>query len=334
MVAGRHILMLLVGGSLLAGTVAPAQEYQSTPDKPADIAPERKQPRFFRRPAKVKPAEQFAYASELEQAGRLRKATRQYDALVHTWHDSPEGVKAQQAFARLLEQRRRYRDAFEAYQYLVDHYAGRFSYAAVIDAQFRIARQMLTERSGGFLFFPGARMTDVALLMFQKVVSNAPDGPSAPEAQFRVGWAHEEMKDFDLAIDAYEAAQYRYAATAYGRQAGYRRAFCLYRLVKKSPRDEGTCRQALTALAGFRRDYPEAPERAEAEAYLAELTGRLADMSYEQAVFYDRIARRPAAALIAYRDFLRRFPRSEQADEVRQRIGELEVRVGEKGRDE
>jgi outer membrane protein assembly factor BamD (BamD/ComL family) len=314
-----------------AGAVAQSQDFDTVTSEPEDIAPERKYPRFFRRPKCKTPAEQLAYARGLEQEGRLGKAARQYNALVHTWHDSAQGVQAQQAFARLQEQRRKYRSAFEQYQYLVDHYAGLFPYGEVIEGQFRIARHMLTARTGGFLFFPGARMPEVALLMFQKVVQNAPDGPSAPEAQFRIGSVHEDQGDFDLAILAYERAQYRYPGTPYAQQAAYRRSFCLYRLAKKSPRDQGVCREALTALAGFARDYPDAPEVAEARLQIRELGERLADMAYEQARFYDRIARRPEAALIAYRDYLKHFPRSEHSDVVRQRVGVLEARGADRG---
>ena len=50
-------------------------------------------------------AAQLVYARKLEDAGRKRKARKQYNALVRKWHESPEAVHAQYSYAKLLEEK-------------------------------------------------------------------------------------------------------------------------------------------------------------------------------------------------------------------------------------
>ena len=54
---------------------------------------------------------------------------------------------------------------------------------------------------------------------------------------------------------------------------------------------------------------------------------RLAGISYERALFYDKDGKRQQSALIAYMDYLNKFPDSDKADSVRKRIDELQAQV-------
>jgi hypothetical protein len=45
---------------------------------------------------------------------------------------------------------------------------------------------------------------------------------------------------------------------------------------------------------------------------------------YERAVFYDEAARKPEAAIIAYRDFISLFPSSERRKTAEERIKALQ----------
>jgi outer membrane protein assembly factor BamD (BamD/ComL family) len=46
-------------------------------------------------------------------------------------------------------------------------------------------------------------------------------------------------------------------------------------------------------------------------------------MAYARAQFYDKLSRRPEAALLAYEDFVKNFPSSELAAIAQQRIDQL-----------
>jgi outer membrane protein assembly factor BamD (BamD/ComL family) len=309
----------------LSGAIAQEDDF----DAMLEVKPDRKQPSFFRRPAEETPAAQFAYASRLRERGAYDKARRQFDALVRTWPGAPEAPEAQFAVAELLEQDGRLRKAFDEYQYLVDYYAGLFPYGDVLARQFSIARQVMSMRHGKLLFLPGFEAPEQALPLLEKVVENGPRWEKAAAAQFLIGTIHEERREYAEAVVAYEKVRHWFGRTPLAADAAYRRAQCLYETARRSPRDEEACRDALSALAGALARYPDHAEADAARALLDELKGNLADMYYRRAVFYDRMKTKPKAALIAYTDFMKKFPWSDKAVEVNGRIEELKAQLEE-----
>ncbi|MDI6775040.1 MAG: outer membrane protein assembly factor BamD [Verrucomicrobiota bacterium] len=295
----------------------------------ADKAPERARKTlgwFSRQPAMANPVEQLAYARQLERDGRVGAAEDECLALARKWPDAAQAPDAQFAYARLLESRRKYAKAFEEYQYLIEHYAGRFPYGEALDRQFRIARVIMDERSMTFWgLFPGVRSPEAALPLLEKIVENAPRWERTPEAWLHIGMIREELGDHADAIRAYEQIQLRHSKSPYAPSAAFRRACCLGRESDANPRDEYRCRHALSALAAFLADYPENENTAESRRRLNDLRARLDGQYYSRAVFYDQIARRPEAAVIAYTDFLKKFPRSRHAEQARARIEALKA---------
>jgi outer membrane protein assembly factor BamD (BamD/ComL family) len=284
---------------------------------------ERKEPSIFRRPDRDTPAEQLAFARALEQDGKGRTAAKAYRALVHKWHDAPEAPAAQRAYAEWLYQRGDYREAFQEFQYLIEFYADRIPYDKILQYQLKIANQISGVPFGDVLFLPGFSASEKAIPYFKQIVKNAPNWGRAPEAQFHVGLIYEETGSLDEAIGAYERLQSRYPGSEYTASASFRKATCLVTLADKNPRDEQTCRQALSALSAFLRDYHGDPNVGVARDDINRLKERLAEMYYERAVFYDRLAKRPKAAMIAYADFIKKFPDSARAELAASRLTEL-----------
>jgi outer membrane protein assembly factor BamD (BamD/ComL family) len=317
----------------LAGLVPASLTAQGVPDEEADDDLElqlgplpKKRPSFFRRPSKKTSAEQLVYAQALQKDGRKSKAIAEYQALVHQWHDAKEAPVAQLACAELLEETGYFFRAFNEYQYLMENYAGRFPYKKALEHQFSIANHLRTERVTRFLVFKGTSPSR-ALPLYRKIVRNAPNWEKTSTAQFYVGWIHEQMRDYELAVGAYETAQYRYPKSAMAPRAAFRRAVCLHWLADRGRTDEGRLRAALAAYASFVRDHPKDRHVSEATKCLQELKQRLAAMHYKRALFYDNIAKRPRSALIAYTQFVRRFPLARDADRARDRIAALKTRL-------
>lgn len=284
---------------------------------------ERKEPSIFKRPRKHDPAAQLKYADELSASGRTGSAAKQYRALVYKWHDAPEAPVAQMRYAELLVEQGKHEKAFDEFQYLVEHFAGQFPYAKVIGDQFKIANYVMTAKRFDVLFLPGFATPERALPLFEKVVRNAPNWENSAQAQFYIGLINEQIKEYEAAIGAYEVVQSRYSDGEYSASAAFRRARCLYLLANKSPKDELICRKALTALSGYLRDYYGDPNVETATKYTEELKRRLSGMYYDIALFYDKKTDNRQAAIIAYSDFLKKFPSSEKAVEADKRLKEL-----------
>jgi outer membrane assembly lipoprotein YfiO len=325
-------LMVLCALALPLG--AAAQDPMDFDNAERPLRPERKQPGFLRRAAKDTPAGQLAYANGLRDAGKRGKAMRAYAALVAAWHASEEALEAQLAYARLWEEKGNYARAFREYQYLIDFFAGQFPYQDVLDRQFRIANLMMTRRYGDWGPLPGFRAPERALPLFEQILENAPGGDLAAECRFSIGLIHEQGHDLDEAARAFEQVRNRHPDSPLAPEAAFRQASCRYRLALKSPRDDARCRAALAALAAFLRDYPDSPNRAEAQQSRDSLHAHWVAMAFENAAYYDRIARKPEAAVIAYGDFVRRFPLTEQAKEAQERIAALTQQIKESDHDE
>jgi outer membrane protein assembly factor BamD (BamD/ComL family) len=292
----------------------------------------KKSPSFFHRPSKATPAKQFAFAEKQKAKGKLRAARGSYNDLVHEWHNSPEAVKAQYQLALILLDQGKYTKSFKAFQYLIDHYAGKFDYNKVLEYQTQIARQIMGDRWGDFLFLPGFEAPERALPLFEQIITNAPNWNKAPGVRLKMGLTYEEVKQYEDAISSYDTVQQYHPFSTEAETALFRKSYCLYVLAKKAPRDEKRCRAALSALSSFLSRYKMSPNKTEAESYLEELNLHLSEMYYSRALFYDN-KKHPDAALIAYQDFLKKFPSSKRAQEVFARTKILEKEQADRNKE-
>ncbi len=325
----KIVLSVLVLGWTSAAVLAQGSYSPDTDDfeTTAGAGPEKldkKVPRFWRRPAQQTPAEQLAYAQAQEAEGNGKKAERHYNVLVHRWHQSEEAPVAQLSYARLLYERGRYERAFREFQYMVQFFSGQFDYNMVLDYQFRIANHVLGKRWGTFGVFPGFESPERALPLLETIARNAPNWEKTPAIRMTIAMVYENDDEYDEAVKAYEAVIQAHPGRPEAQTAAYRQATCLADLSDKSPRDEKGCRDALSSLASFLAAYPQSENRAEAQARLDSLKVRLEDMHYQRARYYDLIEKRPSAALVSYREFLKRFPASDRAPAILERITELE----------
>ncbi len=319
----RNIAFTSLGVALLACSLAGAQDVE--PTVPTIGPMPRKQKSLLYRATQPTATKQLAYARELRDAGKAKRAGAQYQALVHTWHTTKEAQQAQFEYAELLEKRRKFKEAFDEYQYMIDYYAGTFPYAEVLDRQFRIANHMMTQQRKVFGLFSSSIGMDRAMPMFEKIVANGPEWERSPLAQFNIGWIHEQLKSLDLATAAYETVEHRYPDTPAAANATYRRGYCLYLVAKRYRREERSSQVARTHLANFLRKHPKHEHADTARAYMAEITSQLADMYYARALFYDKKISRPRSALIAYTDFLNKFSDAKMAEVARQRVAILKA---------
>lgn len=305
------VLALVVAGLGMAQEQALVTTYD---------VPEKKRPSYFREPHKTTPASQLVYAGELVQRGWKRTARKQYRALVHQWHDAKEAPTAQKVYAELLEEAGYYRDAFEEYQYLVSYFGGLFPYETILDRQFKIAEHLRTATWGRFLFLRGFRRPKVALPLYTRLLENAPHWKRADEIQYGIGLIYEDMGERHRAVAAFEALDWGYPDSRLREEASFRRSQVLLELAQRSPRDEGSSREALSGLTRFLRDFPDSRYADTTLKALTEVKERLAGMYYKVARYYDTIASRPTSAVIAYRDVIRSFPTSSFALKARERM--------------
>ncbi len=314
--AGLAAAVLLSG----CGTFGGGQTYTETSGKRGF--------HLFLHPAKRDPKAQLEFANSLRESGRTRKAMRQYVALAVYWPESAEAATATYENARLLDRRHKYYKAFDEYQRLFDRYAGLFPYDESLKRQFEIAKYLMETKKGRFLFMPGFAAPERAIPLFDKIVTNAPQWTLAPEVQYLRGRAYELSMDHELAIGAYMGAQNRFPDSPFAEKSAFAALRCYVVLARESPNNEQFLEGAWASVTMFLNGYPQSPDREKAADYRDELLRSRAKLSYDRARYYDVIAKRPKAALLAYQDFVGLFPQSDWTAAARTRIDALTNSVG------
>ena len=322
-----------------AAAAAPRTEAQpvtatfTVPPPPAGPAKNRAKPyvettpkrgfHLFLRPKKKDAASQWAYVQSLDAANRTRKAAKQALALRIFYANSPEAPQAQLLHARLLERRHHPREAFDAYEFLVEHYPGHFEFNEVIARQMQIAKFMMERKKGKFLFLPGFAAPEEAIPLFEKIVATAPEGAYAAEAYYLIGVANERIYEYEKAIDAYFTTLNRFPQSEFAEKAAFAQAQCHIKISKDSPHDKRALDTAHAACVLYLQRYPDSARQAEIQAELRRLRKLQIENAYALARYYDRILRKPAAALIEYESFIALYPDAEQVPAVRERLAQL-----------
>jgi outer membrane protein assembly factor BamD (BamD/ComL family) len=275
----------------------------------------------FSKPAKDSPEAQLTYAESLMAQEKYKKAGKAFRSLVITWPASVQASKAQWSYAKVLDKRGKSTKAFDAYQELMENYAGLFpDYDKILDRQFEIAKDVMVKRKGKFLFLPGFQSPERAVPMFEKIISNGPRTKHAPEAQYLCGEAYEKSFQYELAVVSYIATLHRYPLSPYAEPAAFGRARALYSLSKDYPNDLQALDEAWAGVMVFLRAYPESKYSKEANSMRINLLDRKAQSVYGVAEYYDRIAKRPKAAQLSYEQFINQYPKSDWTQEARERI--------------
>jgi outer membrane protein assembly factor BamD len=279
---------------------------------------------FFGKPAKDNPTEQLSYARKRQRAGHLRSAARQYERLVNFWPDAPEAPSAQLEYAQIMDERGKQQDAFEGYKILLQRYPNYMPYDKILERMFQIAVNTMNHRKGKFLFFPGFKSPTRAVPLLEQIIELAPEWEKAPETQYLIGQAYDADKDYEMAIVAYTAVLYRYPSSRYAEKAAFQKAYNLFLLSQESPNDGTRAMEAWAALTFFQNNFPLSDHISDVRIYRDTIYTNRARAAFEEAQFYDKTARKPKAAIMAYRRFLQEFPHSGWTDQAENRIQALQ----------
>ena len=289
-----------------------------------DVKPERKEPRWFQfilGPKRDNAADQYAYCQELVKEESWSKACRELDALVRNWPTAPEAWKAQRQMADIrLEKLGDTEDAFADYRYLLDFYSSQCDYAATADRLHDVAGVMKLEGKE-IMFVRFANTVDVRRA-YETCVLRAPGAPWVPDAMLVIAALREEEGKYTEAIKVYENLRNLYPESGEAKSAVVREAAVRMIVLNDYGYNRARARDTVDfmkmALLSCRPD-----DVAVIQGHLDAAQGLLEEEAYHGACFYDSSTRTRRSAINAYEQFLRDYPQSEHADEIRARIEEL-----------
>lgn len=325
----------LAAAGAYAVTPGPGSHYATDAypgfDNEANILPqERKTPSFFWwRRAKCDDAEsQLELARGYVADESYGAAARAFNALVAKWPLTPEAAKAQEELADLyLYKLDDPISALDEYKYLVDFYSSDCDYDAAMAKMYETACKM-REQGKRIVFFRFANTVDVRRA-FEAVVTRASGAPFAPDAMYAAVELREDDQDYSEAVAVCRTIRNRYSDSKRAKDALYKEAELRMILLREREynRDRSRNTVSFMDMAIARTEDPEA--RAKFVEWRAEAAAIVEKEAYEAARFYDSRTRKRRGAINAYEGFLRDYPASRYAPEVRSRLEELKSGTGE-----
>ena len=290
------------------------------------LSPAKKTPRWFgwlNGPEKDTAQEQMKYADDCHREGSLRAARKGYDALVRSWPASPEAPLAQKALADLyLGSYLEYENAFREYRYLLDFYSAQCDYDAVAAEMYRVA-ELMREEGKKMFFLRFANTVDVRRA-YEALVLRAPGAKFVPKAMLTIAALREDEERYETAVTVYENLRNLHAGTPQAREAAFREAGARMIMLRKYGYNRSRVNDTIDFLKlVLSNGELEADKREEVAKMLEEARMLVEDEAFRAAKFYDSRMRTRRSAVNAYEAFLKEYPASVHASEVRLRLSEL-----------
>ena len=284
--------------------------------------PEKKDKSWFNWVDRATPAEQYEFAKELEAASAFRKARRACDALVREWPASAEAPHAQLRIVKIYAHEKDYDDALEELEYLLDFYPSEVPYLELVEYLYKLTNLMVKEKKTMFgLSFTSDR---VVRQHYESVVRRAPRASYVPETMLKIADLREQNDEYEEAVQVYNQLVMKFPKTTEAEVAVYLQAKARMWLCRRLSYNIPRCVDTQKYLKMMIADHPRHDRIDEMKEWLTELETYLEADAYRQAKFYDSKQRTPHAAAAAWERFLREYPFSPHADEVRARIETLQ----------
>jgi outer membrane protein assembly factor BamD len=316
----RHLSLLIIANIISITVIAgSAQAYWLwTPETKKFINP--------KYAVKDSPKEQYEWAMSFYNAGDYTRAGTEFDKLVKNYEYSEYAAKSQYYVGLCYENRGKYYTAFENYQKAVDNFPHSENIDEIIAREYNIGNIFMAKVSPKLMGTDIMPPLDRAIDIYKKVVENAPFGRMAPEAQFRMGEALKKSERYDEAIDAFQKIVDDYRDSQFYDKAKYEVAYCAYKSSLRPAYDAAPTEKAVKAFREFTGDNSDIQLSQIAGITIQRLKDKGAEKSFETAKFYEGI-KQYQAAVIYYKDILKRYPDSSFTPEARIKIEILENRL-------
>ena len=275
--------------------------------------------------AKDTPQAQMEWATSFFEAGDHNRAVKEFLRLVQVYPRSELAPEAQFLAGVSYEMTERLGEAFAAYKKLVETYPFSHRFKDAIEREFAIAEQFHSGKRLKLIGPVSLPSLDKAIEVYQHVVEQAPYGEYGALAQFRLGECYRKQHLFDEASHAFQRVADEYPNSPLVPDAKFNVAFCAYQLSLKPSYDQSATDEAISWYETFIEAHPESGLVPEAKESLRKLREFKAQGLAQVAAFYEA-QRKPASAVIYYRQIVQRYPDSSLAAQALNKLTELENR--------
>jgi len=270
---------------------------------------------------KETPEAQLEYASQLRLAGDYEEALDEYQKFFRFYPDSALCPEAQFQIGELYEARGDYERASKEYQKVVSNWRSSELFDRVVGKQYEIADRFYREemtRRRRFRLFRG-RYLRRAIRIYEQVIENAPFGPAAAQAQYRIAECYFASEQYLEATYEYRKVLDEYPSSDWAGQAMYGLGMCYYKQALPAEYDQTIARKAVEQFQLFMGLYPDEPKAEEASQRIAELREEMARQQLVVAGFYEK-RQKPDSARVYYITVVKKYPGTRAAGEAKEKL--------------
>lgn len=272
---------------------------------------------------KESPAEQFNFAKSYYDAKDYVLAYKEFKKLVKYYADAVEAPEAQYYMGLCLEEMGKYYEAYQALQKVIDKYPFSARTDDVLQREYIIAQKLLDYKSN----VVGIEFTgdNVAVEIFQKIITNSPYGKYAAASQYKIGLVYKAKSFFQEANQEFQKVVDNYPNSEWADPAKFQIALCAAKSSLEPAYDQTLTQEAKDKFNEFIKLHPEAELSDEARDKIVELRDKEAESNYKIGMFYEK-QKACESAKIYYRYCIKTYPRSEGALKSLERIKLLEAK--------
>ncbi len=274
------------------------------------------------------PAKQLEYAMSFYRAKDYKKAMDEFQKLVRYYPRAKEAPEAEFYIGQCFEDQDRYFDAFKHYQKVIERYPFSDRSSDVVERQFHLGNKLMEGAGkrcglGGILCGDGYDVVEI----FRAVIKNAPYGPFAPQAQYKIGLYLQGKQLYQEARDEFEKVINDYPNSEWAKAAKYQIALADSKRSTEAPYDQKVTQAAVEGFKDFVKEYPDAELSDKAQEQIRRLREKEAQNNFLIGQFYEK-HKNYDAARIYYDTIVKDFHDSTwapKASEKLHRIGQESV---------
>jgi len=255
------------------------------------------------------PQEQLEFAKQYYVQKDHKKALQELEKLIKFYPKAKEAPIAQKYIGLCFEAQNKNYRAFQEYQKVIEKYPFSDLAPEVVELQYKLGEKMLQNPSKSqFVTTLTGGEYDV-IDVFRTVIKNAPYGPHAAVAQYKIGLYLSEKKMYQEARDEFEKVVNDYPQSEWVKPAKYQMALVDSARSSRAQYDQKVTQSAVEEFKEFVKNYPDAELSAKAKKEIAALNEKEAENNFLVAKFYAK-HKKYQSARIYYNTIIEEFPSS------------------------
>jgi outer membrane assembly lipoprotein YfiO len=271
---------------------------------------------------KATPKSQFDLAKSFYEGKNYEQAKREFRKLMKNYPKSAEAAESQYYLGLIEEANGNLYEAFKLYQKVIDKYPFSERIAEINEREFKIGEIFMAggkaaKKGAGFL------TENPAVEIFSKVVENAPYGPLAAQAEYKLGMVLKGLLRLDEAEEAFNKVVTGYPESEWASAAKFQIASSRASLSKTADYDQGATQEAKQKFEEFVQEHPDVALSQEAQKNIQQLSEKESESNFKIARFYEK-QKALSAAKIYYEEIINKNPTSAWAAKALERIEIME----------